>query len=441
MDQPVDPRLNEKNFGMPMPPGGFPEPGENMVRRKEFDADREPRKTNYGPENPDIPPGVEIRPRVLNDQPPLFGTLFRRPGGTYKVTITDGKLIEVIPRKRDADDDGVVEQTIDGIWDGTLLKEHGILLTQFIGVYGTCDEEGYVDPASLIISVRDHDYVTTHYQPPVGQDAGQPGFFFYELYQLLGTPPNEYLKVLGGGSNVGYVHDTPPFKWQEGASGADIYNKYNLVKGCYEYKGFEGQLPISVAQNPDNPANILVKLTGVVDHDLTVRFFKLVAGTPINVPINIPSLTVQGTINSAGAHTHTETAHTHPLDLHHHAQYGGGQTGNGITGTSGEFLVTGTSGEFLVTGSGGGSTTGSSGDHTHTFTMTTVAVTTDSPTVRPTVSIPGLPVLEIDGAAGTIVYCWRKGTLAGVFVNGVGKPALPGGGSTSEWAVMKTAGY
>lgn len=410
----------------------------------------------YGPKHP-RDEHSETRKRDKVRIPPLLPILYRKANGTRYVVVTEGRVSEVVPR----DQDGVEEREIQDLWDGKIPKEHGPIATnEYVGIAWTTNEFG--DPTSdFTVAIR-ADKTSLHFQPPVGLSPGAPGDCFYILAQLTGSGDDERLEIWHGGSNIDYVHDTPPFLLSSGdatadppippASGIDIFKQYNLLLGIYEYFGLKADYPIKVDYDGED---IKWEWIGEGNLNLTVKKRTLVPGDPVEVPISftIPAQylntdagtahahTVDGTVGDGGAHTPAFTGtlsiasdtgdHAHALGLHYHTQDGGDDTDPGVMSTGGgaqTFTSTGdyNGSAFVDDGSHGhtidtsalamtpvpahthpftSSGSGSESDHTHPFTIPETVVNT-------TVEIPTMPVWVT--AEDYFVICFRSKLYAGI---------------------------
>ncbi len=406
---------------MPMNPASVGEADLPPTRRKDGADMSAPTIPAYGP--PWTPPS-EIRNREANDVPPLYCTLFRKPNGSRAVTVTEGRVIEIIPKSDDGSGgliDGVKEWEIEQIWDGSLLKEHGIQNGQVVGIAYSVDERGYVKAAPApAVAVRTTAAAekSTHYQPPVGTNAGTLGDVFVILARLTGSGDNERLDVYHGGSNIEHYHDLAPIKRAEGGTGQHIFKQYSTRLGQYEYFGLKGLWPVLVNTVGDDIQISLAEGDGNLD--LVIRTMTFHAGSPTTVRIDLPALPFSGTTGAGSSHTHTQSDHVHSLPSHFHYQYGGGETGAGVTaGLPATFLTTNPSGSTIAPESG----------HTHPFSGFTQAVNaTTNPDLRPSITVPGTPSFTLDTSYFTI--CFRNRGFHSVVADGGALPAHTGSKTT-----------
>lgn len=204
------------------------------------------------------PPGGADGGAVL---PPLHPLLTATDSGGLRAMVTEGSVIESLPKEGD----GVAEHPVTGIWDipGVRLKQYPVVDGQAVGVYFEVNERGYVKSAPApIVQVRSEDpseWDSSHFQPPVGPSEGSPGGVYVVLGVVRapdGTPPR--MEIHGAG-NVWHYHDTPPFQMLPGAQGKDIFERYNLATGTYEYRGLKGESPILV-ERPAEGEDIVFRL-------------------------------------------------------------------------------------------------------------------------------------------------------------------------------------
>jgi hypothetical protein len=422
-----DPRLFQKNFAMPMNPASVGEAELPPTRRKDGAAVAAPAIPAYGP--PWTPPS-EIRNREANDLPPLYCSLFRKPDGSRAVTVTEGRVIEVIPKSDDGGGglvDGVKEWEIEQIWDGSLLKEHGIESGQVVGIAYNVDERGYLTGKPRV-SVRTTaaGEKSTHYQPPVGPSPGAAGDVFVILARLTGSGNSERLEVYHGGSNIEHVHDLAPFKMTAGATGQNIFKVYNMTAGQYEYLGIKGLEPVVVTTVGDDIQIALREGDGNLD--LVVRTMTFNAGTPTTVRIDLPALPFSGTTGAGTSHTHTLSGgatnvvadHSHALgtnteyagspDVHYHTIDSTTDPAGGHSHTVSATVV----GESA---------------HTHPFSGFTQAVNaTTNPNLRPSITVPGTPSFTLDSSYFTI--CFRNRGFHSVVADGGALPPHTGSKTT-----------
>ena len=386
-----DPRVFLKNFGMPMNPGVRAEPAFGQVRRKD------------GAEIPKRVPsllagiggngGVATRPREIDKVPPLFPTLIRREDGSRYVTVTEGVVGETIPSTAGAPggeiydgfgDDGYMEHAVTNIWDEehpNLLRVHGpMTIGQVIGVAFDVDRKGYLT-AKPGLEIRDFaNAKSLHFKPPVGADPGAAGNVFVILAKLVQDGDNsDKLQIHHGGSNIDYTHDTPPFI--KVGSGENIFYRYNLETGEYEYYGLLGISPVKVELNG---LNVEFSLEGA-DLDLDIYTFELKnILNPTYISLTIPEQTI--TTAKDGAHKH-----------------------------SFQDMIEG-GGAYIVneTGFPVGS---EDGEHQHTFTVPSQIVSTSI----------DVPIASIEASTTFDRYCWRNGVFAGIFANGGSAPEVTGG--------------
>ena len=224
---------------MPMNPAGVSESTLPDVRRKDGAPVPKTESPSYGP--PWTPP-TAIRSREANDVPPLFPRLIRKADGTRKVTISEGRVTEIVPRRTDVNDDGVIEHPISNIWSGGLLAEHGPITTgEVIGVSYTVSNKGFVNSVPAIQVRPFAGRLSAHYIPPVGDDtAGAIGDCFFVLAQLTGSGDSERLVTWHGGSNVTHYHDLAVFKRVSGDF--DIFKEFDQINGWYVPKGITGKI-------------------------------------------------------------------------------------------------------------------------------------------------------------------------------------------------------
>lgn len=363
-------------------------------------TDRRP--PDYGPLVPEFNPTVEIRRRLKDSVPRLYPTLIRNSNGTRSVTVSEGRVPDIIP-KADPDEeasiesrDGVQEWPITGIWNDpeegptNLLKEHPITSGQVVGIAFPVDVNGFISDFPNI-EVRDYDdRDSTHYTPPVGLSAGAPGDVFVGLARLMafGTDA-ERLEIWDG---VQHVHDTPSFLRPESSTGIDIFKQYNLERGCYETFGLKAKAPLEINPTPDGN-DLEWVLSGGLDFDLTIYTFSH-DRTPQDQQITFEIPSEEVTITSSGEHDHiveipsggdhqhmvldelsTSVPHTHPAD------------------------------EFSWA-------TGGDGKHVHTFTIPARTVTA-SVTIQ---------TYKLTPSTSFIVYCWRAGIFVGEYPDGAPLP-------------------
>ena len=380
--------------------------------------------------------------------PPLCCTLFRKEGLARTVTVTEGKLIEVLPRYAEDGDDSIVEHPIDEIFaeDG-LLKEHSIEPEQCIGVSFFVDEKGYVDTDTVTLDVRDFDSIKSgHYQPPVGEGAGASGNCFYVLARLRANAITDYLEVYHSGSNIDYVHDLPPFKKATDSVGKDIFVEYDMKESAYRYKGVRGESPISVDADG---VDLIVKLATEykLNLDLIIK--------PFTLSYEYVEVTVTGkTVASGeydGKHSHTGSAsipslslsgttaldgnHNHVLENHFHGYLQWNGSSNVEEETTDGSLVDDTTQPFALTGARNTDTNTfiPDGAHQHSVTLSS----SDSITATVTIPTGGAHVHDFSGTASvpkavftvgepaTWVYLsWRKGLFAGKASGAT--PQIPG---------------
>lgn len=381
-------------------------------------------------------------------EPALCCTLFRKEGGARAVTVTEGKVIEVLPRFPDADSDSIVEHPIAEIFgeDG-LLKEHSIEHGECIGVAFTVDNNGYVDADSVTLDVRGFDNIkSAHYEPPVGPSDGASGDCFYVLARLMGDADIDYLETYHGGSNIDYVHDLAPFKKETGSAGEDIFTKYDIDIGAYRYKGVRGESPISVDADG---VDLIVKLATEykLNLDLIIK--------PFTISYEYVDVTVSGTTTETGdnngSHSHSGTAtiasltlsgttatdgvHNHVLENHFHSYDRWNGSSNESEETTDGSLVDDPTEPFGLTGSWNPTTTefDSDGAHQHSVSLS------NSESISATVSIPpsGAHVHNFSGTVSVpttvftvgetdswVYLSWRKGLFAGKASGAT--PQLPG---------------
>ena len=396
----------------------------------------QPVEIRFGPRRPEYLETVRTAPRLFNDKAPLYCTLFRKSDGSRTVTVTEGAVVEIIPNSAD----GVKHHEIDGIWDGTLPKEHEISATKVVGVYYDVDEEGYVmagtpEVLSVDIGVGDD---SLHYTPPVGPSPGAVGWVFVSLVKLIGSGDTERLQVLGGGDNIYHYHDTPPFECASGS--VDIFKEYNLDDGRYYYLGLLGIPPINVAVNGDD---VEFSWIGTRDLDLIVKSRLLVNDGPIDteVPITIYGASLTGTTDEAPDHSHSldgltadsaGSEHTHNFS---DTQPQGSNFGTfGLTGldsVGGEDPAP--DGAHTHTISGGSGGTGDGGAHSHTVTVTGDITTTA------TIKLPSLSYFKTMPNYYTL--CWRAGIYVGVFENEAELPPPSGNGLDTKTIYVLNGEY
>ena len=423
-----DPRLFQKNFAMPMNPASVGEADLPPTRRKDGADVAAPAIPAYGP--PWTPPS-EIRNREANDVPPLYCTLFRKQNGSRSVTVTEGRVIEIIPKSDDGGGglvDGVKEWEIEQIWDGSLLKEHGIESGQVVGIAYNVDERGYLTGKPRVaVRTTAAGEKSTHYQPPVGPSPGTAGDVFVILARLTGSGNSERLEVYHGGSNIEHVHDLAPFKMTAGATGQNILKVYNMTAGQYEYLGIKGLDPVVVTTVGDDIQIALKEGDGNLD--LVVRTMTFNAGTPTTVRIDLPALPFSGTTGAGTSHTHTLSgAATNTVDPHKHAL--ALYTGNSLPSPN-------THNHEIVgeTENGGGhshtvsATVVGESAHTHPFSGFTQPVNASTnPALRPSITIPGTPSFTVDSSYFTI--CFRNRGFHSVVADGGALPPHTGSKTT-----------
>lgn len=410
-----DPRLFEHNFAMPMNPASAGESEVGDVRRKDG-----------APVPAAIPPGYgdevslpsTIRRRDKNETPPLFCTLYRKADGTRTVTVSEGSVIEFIPKSATADVppvavDGVKEWPIDNIWkkapDPTnLLEEHAIQTGWSIGVLFSVDKAGYIFEEAenkVRIATRDHTLeagdISVHYDPPVGPSPGAAGTVYVILARLIGTGDAERLHVYHGGSNVEHYHELSPFRLVDNAAGKDIMDDFDAVTGEYRYLGVRGKnLNEKIDGKPadtDPKIEILEQLVGGLRTDLVADWTKgpnlnlivktyTLEATTVEVPISItiPARTVTTAYDGAHAHGHIDYL------------------------SEGYQVTTGQTGAWSLTPEGYPVRGGDDGTHAHTVTIPAETVTT-------TISVPGEPTKVIDTDYYTV--CFRDRLYHSVVAN------------------------
>jgi hypothetical protein len=387
----------------------------------------------YGARQREFEPTVDTVPRLFNDAPPLFCTLYRKTNGTRSVTVTEGRVIEYLPKRGSGGtDDGVLEHEIDGIWDTVtpnLLKEHTLAVNQVVGVAYEVDNEGYVKASpkpEVVVRTDAAGEKSSHYQPPVGEDAtGAPGTVFVILARLVGTGDAERLHVYHGGSNIEHYHDTPPFSLHEDAEGVDIFNDYDIATGRYRYHGIKSDsdnITIEI-QGQD----IVIDWANTKNLNLNVKSYSLYFGgeSERELTITIPSQTVTTSYESDHSHTtavdvtvdQTGSEHQHQIEdylteLTYFSHLSGPIIDNAHQ----------PDGAHSHSASASASVT-PAGGHSHT-------VTVPEQTVTATYMVANQPEVRRDTAYYTLV--WRAGLYVGAFDDGNGIPGIGDGETLDE---------
>lgn len=417
-----DPRIFEKNFAMPMNPGTGQEMGAvSPPERRDGLPFPKPREFAPGAASPQ-PVQSTVRPREINDVPPLFTTLIRKSDGTRAVTVSEGCVTEIIP-KSDAGGggtvDGVKEWPIDNIWTGNLLTEHGpITVNQAVGIAFDVDAAGFITGNGMI-EIRDvgAEQKSIHYAPKVGPTAGTAGDVFVVLAILTGTGDSERLTIKHGGSNWPHYHDLLPFVKATDSTGVDIFDQFDKATGEYRYLGVRGPTTL---EDPDQKItvtiagkDILIDWADGPNLDLELKTYTLKQGPlqSTEATITIPEKTVQTDIVLAHSHNVTldatispDAGHFHNLEQHQHDTAVAGIL---LSGTQPPFSRTGSynfsTDEFVDDGAHthaiafDSSESGESGSHFHTVTI-------PEETVAVTIAIPGAIGIEPDTDYSTVCF-------------------------------------
>lgn len=352
-----------------------------MRQSRPLSGPHEPRKIpEYGRNRQRLSEAVK---RDQLRRPSLLPILYRKINGLFSVVVTEGYVSEVVPKHADASGDGVIEHAIDLIWEGNLLKEHAIQMNEFVGVEYDVDKNGFVVPNSCKIDVKtEEEAKTTHYTPPVGRDAlGAPGTHFVALAQLVADGSRERLKIIMGGSPITHIHDTPLFHMTNGATGEELFLRYNLVLGRYETLGLKAKTPLEVNREGDD---LEWKIADGSDFDLTIYTFSH-DRTPQEqqVVFEIPSEEI--TIPSSGAHFHAYSDYITEVD----------------------YIP-------LTTDGGNNASPEADGAHPHTFTI-------PARTVSATVTIQ---TYKLNSSTDFKGYHWRAGVFIRETSNGNNVPPL-----------------
>ena len=180
--------------------------------------------------------------------PPFSVIGMEKAGGSYKVTIKEGWVIE---RRPQSDMHPAVKFHIPKTSGTALNATPRPQLTMAIGATAWCrvqtDTQGMVstDP-TIVVDTADHDGL--HYYPQDPDESGQTGDYYIKLFKLVddgGTPAVvvyqqsdiEHWAQLWTGQNIG--------------SGARIFKEYTDDENNYKFRCITGISPISVYENGD----------------------------------------------------------------------------------------------------------------------------------------------------------------------------------------------
>jgi hypothetical protein len=191
---------------------------------------------------------------------PYWPTLFRLPAEgegepTFEVELTQGYACERVLPAGDAllwqeadnhfqeEDPSKLRRFSIGVEQALYVKVE-VLRSGAIGI----DSEEDPPPPPVTILVAGTDQESTHYAPPLGDDEGTPGTYYYKICELTEGDNGPTLKHFHSGQNIDHWVDLPTFEVQDGI---DVFKRYNAEEGIYETKGLQqiGQCRVLSAEN------------------------------------------------------------------------------------------------------------------------------------------------------------------------------------------------